>query len=331
MIKINNSAELLELIKEVAKNKNNWNNCELTLRLAFGVRLGDDLKCSPGDFKSNGDIDPDEMLFSQQEKNDAREKIIASKATVGSKQEMLDIDLYLSHLYNEETSPLYHGFLHEMKTSMKDSIMFLNGRFDLETFPPTEEMLKNLEAFANEDSINSFDGLVAKRGYFQPYLPNGRVPPKKNQWKRTKEGKEYYSSMSRETTARVASIPVPVFRPEQAVIAESSGRVGIVAIDTGAVVKRMKYSDQVPDDGEDNFVQTNTKLEDLIRKVRGWPKYDKDKHERYFEVKRVNGDVFTTFVRNDLPTFTIHETFPILLLQDGTHFCSFTLTKELYD
>ena len=30
-------------------------------------------------------------------------------------------------------------------------------------------------------------------------------------------------------------------------------------------------------------------------------------------------------------TFTIHETFPILLLQDGTHFASFALTKDLYD
>jgi enterochelin esterase-like enzyme len=35
---------------------------------------------------------------------------------------------------------------------------------------------------------------------------------------------------------------------------------------------------------------------------------------------------------NLTPTeFTIHETFPILLLQDGTHFCSFTLTKQNYE
>ena len=29
--------------------------------------------------------------------------------------------------------------------------------------------------------------------------------------------------------------------------------------------------------------------------------------------------------------FTIHETFPILLLQDSTHFASFSITKELYE
>jgi hypothetical protein len=28
---------------------------------------------------------------------------------------------------------------------------------------------------------------------------------------------------------------------------------------------------------------------------------------------------------------TIHETFPFLLFQDNTHFCSFGLTQKLYD
>jgi len=39
-----------------------------------------------------------------------------------------------------------------------------------------------------------------------------------------------------------------------------------------------------------------------------------------------------TLLSSICPTvFTIHETFPILLLQDGTHFCSFALNKELYE
>ena len=34
-------------------------------------------------------------------------------------------------------------------------------------------------------------------------------------------------------------------------------------------------------------------------------------------MKRVNGDVFTTFVRNDLPTFTIHEILTMMKIESG--------------
>ena len=112
MTKINNSAELLNMIKEVAKSTSNWRKCreELVIWLAFGVMQEHDIKLTtPSGFNLDSD-DEGKILFSQMKKDDAREKFISSKASVGVKQDALNIDTYLSRLYNEEESPFYHGF-----------------------------------------------------------------------------------------------------------------------------------------------------------------------------------------------------------------------------
>ena len=121
MSKLNNSIELLNFIKQVAKRSGNWvvGGHTLSVRLAFGARNEHDVNfTSPSDFhKTNGGDDDNNcsvLLYSQQKNDDAREKFIGKKASMGVKQDVLDINTYLTHLYNEEESPLYHGFLHEM-------------------------------------------------------------------------------------------------------------------------------------------------------------------------------------------------------------------------
>ena len=62
MAKINNSAELLDLIKEVGAKNNNWkvDGVELVVRLAFGARQEDDIKfTTPTGFLKYGSDDND--------------------------------------------------------------------------------------------------------------------------------------------------------------------------------------------------------------------------------------------------------------------------------
>ena len=108
------------------------------------------------------------------------EKIIGAKVSMGVKKDAVDVDTFLYRLYNDEDSPLYHGFIFEMRENMKDSILFMNGKFDLETFPPSNETIKKLKMFGNENSEECFDGLVVKRDHYHPYHKNGHDPPKKS-------------------------------------------------------------------------------------------------------------------------------------------------------
>ena len=124
--------------------------------------------------------------------------------------------------------------------------MFLNGKIDLETFPPSAEAVKMIEAFANENSNNTLNGLVAKRDYFHPYSQNSRSPPKKNQWKRTEEGREYFKKNGDATAINLSVVSVPSVlgtNVVQSTIAIPTARVGIAVVDTGARATKFKYCD----------------------------------------------------------------------------------------
>ena len=87
MTKINNSYELLAMIKNVSRNHNNWEDEDtMILRLAFGAMQMDDEVCTHGDFKSHGILDDDEMIFSQENKNDARDKFDSKVDGINIKQ-----------------------------------------------------------------------------------------------------------------------------------------------------------------------------------------------------------------------------------------------------
>ena len=331
MTNINNSAELLSMIKDVAKSSSNWKKCgeELAIRLAFGVMNEHDIKLTtPSGFNLDSD-DEEEILFSQMKKDDAREKFISSKASVGVKQDALNIDTYLSRLYNEEENPFYHGFLHEMQINIKDSILFLNGKFDLDTFPPSAETTKMIEAFANENSNDSLNGLVAKREYFPPYNKNSRNPPEKNQWKRLPEGKEYFKRKG--DTAGTTSVALGTTAVQSSTIAIPTARVGIAVVDTGVRTSRFKYTDDETTASEDDsFISTSKKLKDLVQKAKCWPKYDREFDERHFEVKNSSGEVFTTLDKKDLSTFTIHDIVMMMNIKSGEfHIVGRTRSKKI--
>ena len=46
------------------------------------------------------------------------EKIIGAKVSMGVKKDAVDVDTFLYRLYNDEDSPLYHGFIFEMRENM---------------------------------------------------------------------------------------------------------------------------------------------------------------------------------------------------------------------
>ena len=101
MTKLNNSIKFLDFIKEAAKRSGNWvvENHTLAVRLAFGARREDDVKfTSPSDFHksiSGGGDDECVLLYSQQKKDDAREKFVGKKASMSVKQDAINIDTYL--------------------------------------------------------------------------------------------------------------------------------------------------------------------------------------------------------------------------------------------
>ena len=133
-----------------------------------------------------------------------------------------------------------------MQTSIKASILFLNGKFDLDTFPPTNETTKMIKAFAHEHSNDSLNGLVAKRDYYHPYSQNSCSPPKKNQWKRTEEGREYFKKNGDATAINLSVVSVPSVlgtNVVQSTIAIPTARVGIAVVDTGARATKFKYCD----------------------------------------------------------------------------------------
>ena len=116
------------MIKKAAANEKNWNSStHLNLRIGFGTRVIHDPVCTPNDFKSNGELENEELLFSQQSKDDAREKFVGKKQSSVLKDTARSFDDYLDRLYCDEESPLFHGFLKEMRNTLKDTLL-LNRR-----------------------------------------------------------------------------------------------------------------------------------------------------------------------------------------------------------
>ena len=124
MNKINNSNELLELIKKSARNDKNWvSDTHWKLRLGFGARVMKGFACSPSDFNPDGKMNKEELLFFQNVKDDAREKFVGKKHSNAMKDAVRIFEEYLDKLYHNEDSILHHGFLKEMRNCIKDTLL----------------------------------------------------------------------------------------------------------------------------------------------------------------------------------------------------------------
>ena len=96
--------------------------------------------------------------------------------------------------------------------------------------------------------------------------------------------------------------------------------MGIVNVDTSKRITKFKFADTQPEEDYDplsDFVFTNIKLINLVLKAKGWKQYDKEKDERYFEIKKPNGEILTAFVKNDLKDFSIHEILTMMKIDGG--------------
>ena len=357
MNKINNSVELLNLIKEVAKNGNNWAGEDtLSLRLAFGAKQKDDDHCTPNDFKSTGSLEEDELLFSQEEKHDARDKCDKKRDATATKQGPIMIENYLHRLYNDVSSPLYHGFLSEMKDEMANMLNFTIGSrlykivVEIGEFPPLESTLNMLLESTLRISNREFNGLIPKKDYFPPYagISGPAEPPSLKQWGNTKNGKEYLSSRREDVLQPYISSSTshpPSFIPFTnnghgllstgqfpAPVPAQQSRIGVIEINTGAEVTKVKFCDGNIDEVGIGYVGTDINLLSIVKKGTGWKKYDKIKEERYFEIRRPNGQIFLTYKKEELKTYTLGEIINMMKLkEDETTFfinCGVRKRKE---
>ena len=71
------------------------------------------------------------------------------------------------------------------------------------------------------------------------------------------------------------------------------------------------------EDENDNYISTNITLKELVKKAKCWPNYDGELLERFFEIKRVNGELVTTLGKSDLATFTVHDIITIMNIKNG--------------
>ena len=342
MSKINNSNELLDLIRSAASNSKNWKKeGVLGIRIAFGSRINHDAQCIIDDFKSSGSLEPDELLLSQEDKNDARDRFVSTKESVLSKDVPRDVDTFFYKLYNDVASPLFHGFLEEMQMTMRDTLVFRRGTLYEslvvnEEFPPNERLLDKLVEYTKRSSNRDLSGLVPTKNLFPPIGSNENIPPSLTLWKRTKNGKEYFGSKHSEVNTigsnnkangtffqlgnRVIDLTRGVL--SDCAVSQQKGmnftsKIGLIEIDTGAKVTKVKYQINGDENVKDEtFVTLNTKLIDIVAKAKKWKGYDKIIEERYFDIKK-NGKTFTTYVKDELYHDSLGELISMMKLNEG--------------
>ena len=328
-----NSNELLEINKDQASHKKNWvvydgvNNIKLV-----SVRQNDDAKCDDEDFKSNGSLDVNELLYSHQEKDDTMDQIITSKHPVTARQRQIDVANFLDRLYNDKESPLFHGFLMQMRNKMDETLNLSSTNTPLyqslierQDFPPSEEMLTKLTQSVRQISNTEFDGLIPMLGFFPPIGQHSRTPIELEQWKNTENGRKYFAARrGRNTTTVAYTAPTIVgnnnLTPTSTVIEVAPSapivtkRMGKVEIDTGVRVTKVNYCDNPENE---RFVDINISLFDLMKKAKGWEVYDNDLQERFYEVKKSDGSIFTTYVKEELHDDTLHELITMMKFDGG--------------
>ena len=194
--KLNNSIELLTLIKECAANKNNWKNSKtLVVRIGVGVKRHDDELLSCDDLVPTGILGLEELRCSQDPKDDPREKFNSSRVSVSQKDKPRLVNIFMEKLYNDPASPLYHGFVDEMHHYMSQTLRFDRGDLyesliGCNNFPPNSTEIEHLTRHTISKSKIKLDSLIPTREMFPP-VGNDTKPPKLSLWKHTKAGREY--------------------------------------------------------------------------------------------------------------------------------------------
>ena len=335
MNKIKNSSELLELIKKAAKNDKNWVTAtHLKLRLGFGAKVLKDHVCSPDDFKPDGNMNEEELLFSQNAKDDARDKFVGNKHSNVMKDAVRIFGEYLDLLYNSEDSILHHGFLKEMRNTIKDTLLLNRTQkwvekiiVDME-LPSDSDLNRLLEFTRKCDSKNWTKGLHPTRDLFPPIVPDSREPPTFTLWKKTKNGIDFFGKQRTHTipsnssidisTGQDASVPVReiTLTTNRTDAAKMPSLIGLIEIHTGVKTTKMKYCTN-PEMVENStkYLGTSTTLYNLMKMTKRWKKYDDAIEERFYNLMKPDGPIFTTYTKEELHHDSIHDVLSMMKLE----------------
>ena len=332
MSKISSSIDLFKMIKKAAANEKNWNSStHLNLRIGFGTRVIHDPVCTPNDFKSNGELENEELLFSQQSKDDAREKFVGKKQSSVLKDTARIFDDYLDRLYCDEESPLFHGFLKEMRNTLKDTLLLNRRERWVELLiqnrsMPSENEMKILLEYTKRSDDNWHKGLHPTLDLFPPIVQGSHNPPTFALWKRTENGRSF---LGKQQTRQVVDLfaeqmqPAPareIIQSANSTHAKATGLreplsiIGLVEIFTGVKSTKLKYSTD-PEYKGALYISTNITLYNLMKKAKKWQKYDENIEERFYNVMNPNGSVFTSYVKEELHDFTLHEILQMVKLK----------------
>ena len=90
--------------------------------------------------------------------------------------------------------------------------------------------------------------------------------------------------------------------------ANENKRIGVIEIRTGLEVVKVYYSSH----GEENSILLTTSLKDVLLNARKWKGYNKETHERIFEIKYSNGRIFTSYKKNEIEKVSLGKLLNIM-------------------
>ena len=335
MTRLNNSTNLEEFIVEMAQVKKNWTvvpnldtTSELNIRLAFGRRLLNDPVVSSSYFREEGfELTIAEQNLLQSTKDEPREKYNAKVASKLQKDKPVRVKAFLDRMYLDNKSPVFHGFLNEMRTLMGNTLKFDNKLYqnlvEAGTFPPQDQDSWNkLMSFVI--GAKQLENLTLQKDKFPPILGQ-TFPPTLLEWMRTDLGSSHRNGV-RHGSNSISSSSGGHLRDQRGalenmyvrkVTGESEGRIGIIEIDTnrGAITK-INYNEHRTEGSDE--VDLNITMLEVVGKAKKWEKYDNTLQERAFVVTNGTTDKeYTSFTKEELGKLQLGKLLKMMHLPKG--------------
>ena len=330
--KINNSNELLELIKAVSTNSSNWNKGKDTLvvRISLGAKRFEDKELLMEGLSKNGNLMDFELECSQDPKDDPRARVDKKKQATDTKSKSRLVDAFIHRLFNDPSSPFHFGFFEEMANSIKTTLCFDEGSLSdsliwNDEFPPNEQQIKEMLKYTV--TCPNMEGLLPVEGKYPPHKDSETKPPTLNQWKRTKEGHEHVMTSKGRGNGQSSNGFKKLFDLTSGKIIASdmnasststcNNRRGQVEIDTGRKVTKIMFFASVEDLNASTDVHLEIKMLDLVSKARRWKQYNSDTHQRIFHILAKDGSIFSTYTKEELSSFTLDHIIKVMNYPEG--------------
>ena len=107
-------------------------------------------------------------------------------------------------------------------------------------------------------------------------------------------------------TAATAATSAP--SAPSAPLANKNKRMGMIEIRTGLDIVKVYYSSH----GEENSIPLTTSLKDVLLNARKWKGYNKDTHERIFDIKYGDGRIFSSYKKKDIEKVSLGKLLNIM-------------------